>query len=161
FEGRCSVTSRKSRQVMSLTELPTSTRDAWPRNGSCIASSFWAALLTTMRRRILPTFSGRARHSVLAEEGLRSCRRHCSRGPRVILLAKGVFNPILIDKLYVGVPLMVGVVFEEPYDKEEYAVTVDVGGQTLDLTARAADEVRKTFVTDPFILNAPPPKASQ
>jgi hypothetical protein len=73
--------------------------------------------------------------------------------PRVFLMAKGEFGRLLVDKFYQGIPLMVGVYFEEPYDQDSYDVTVNVGGGTLSLKAVPSDSERRVFQTEPFVVS--------
>jgi len=82
--------------------------------------------------------------------------------PQVALFAKGVFGLILIGRLYqsewqnvhpIKVPLVVGVLFDEPYDGTEYPVTVNLGGGQLDLSAKAVDQQRMVFLTEEFFVS--------
>lgn len=81
--------------------------------------------------------------------------------PRVLLLAKGVDEPIIIDKLYRTeyhgelnrkIPLMIGVLFDEPNDQDSFPVTVSAGGRNIELTAKPSDD-RRLFETEIFHVN--------
>jgi hypothetical protein len=72
--------------------------------------------------------------------------------PRVLVYAKGVFRDYLVDKLYQNVPLMVVVVFAEPYDDSEYPVALQIGGGSLDLVAKPIDAAHTMFGTEVFMV---------
>lgn len=70
----------------------------------------------------------------------------------VYLFAKGVFHTFLVDKLYQDAPTFIGVAFEEPYAGAEYPVSIELNGERLDLVAKPADEKRRFFQTDVFMV---------
>jgi hypothetical protein len=72
--------------------------------------------------------------------------------PRVLIFAKGVNGLLLIDKIYTGVPLVLGVAFPEPFDGGQYPVSLQIGGRTIDLVAKPADQERRLFQTDTFMV---------
>jgi hypothetical protein len=74
------------------------------------------------------------------------CYRHA---PRVALLAHGANRDYLIDGLYVGVPTMIDLIFDDPYDSDSYAVSIQANGK-LDLTATPVDASHRVFRTPVF-----------
>ena len=71
--------------------------------------------------------------------------------PKPILLVKGEFEDFQVDKFYIGVPMKVGLLFDEPYDADNYPVTVEAGGRSRDLVAHPVDKARMRYETDSFV----------
>lgn len=71
--------------------------------------------------------------------------------PRLMLLAKGAAHDFVVDKFYLGVPTVVALVFDAPYSGNAYPVTVDFGGRTLQLSAKATDGTRRLFETEAIV----------
>ena len=71
-----------------------------------------------------------------------------------LILVKAGAGPILVKKFYMNVPLMLGVRFDEPYDGAEYPISLEVGGNTLDLVAKPIDKRRMLFETQVFMLGS-------
>jgi hypothetical protein len=72
--------------------------------------------------------------------------------PRVLIFSQGLYDPILLDKLYQNIPLMLGVVFDEPYDGGSYPVSLRTSGGQIDRTARPTKENPLLFLTDQFVI---------
>lgn len=69
--------------------------------------------------------------------------------PRVMLLARGASSDYVVDKFYQNVPLAVALIFEEPYDKDEYPIAIEGPGGKIQLTARRTNDPT-VFYTETF-----------
>jgi hypothetical protein len=71
--------------------------------------------------------------------------------PRILLVAKGALHDFVIDKIYIGVPTAILVVFDAPYDGAAYPVSIKLGGSKVELSAKPIDDERLVFETQNFV----------
>jgi hypothetical protein len=72
--------------------------------------------------------------------------------PRVLIFTLGPHGPILLDKLYQNIPLMLGVTFAEAYEGDSWPVAVQASGGRIDLVARRTKENAQLYLTEPFVI---------
>ena len=70
--------------------------------------------------------------------------------PNVRIFVKTHYGLVLVGHFFSGVPLVLGIPFDEPYDKFTYPVSVKIGGRALDLTATPYQGDMTFFVTESF-----------
>ena len=72
--------------------------------------------------------------------------------PRPLVFVQGALEMYEVDKLYLGVPLRLGLVFDEPYSEESYDVELQTSGGKSTLKAKRFDQDGILYLTDPFTL---------
>ena len=70
--------------------------------------------------------------------------------PNVRIFVKTHYGLVLVGHFFSGVPLVLGIPFDEPYDKFTYPVSVKIGGRALELTATPYQGDMTFFVTESF-----------
>ena len=151
-------------RIRSISALAQAAREpAWPETGAILTfferlpDTFPPVLEKGTHQRLLGITSAHlaawdaAQPDISALEWQALCPPK-EAPPRVLIFAQGRHDPILLDKLYQNIPLMLGVVFDEPYDGASYPVSLRTSGGQIDLTARRAKENALLFLTDPFVI---------
>jgi hypothetical protein len=70
---------------------------------------------------------------------------------RIFLYAIVIDGLQVIDELYVGVPTIVEVQFDDQRGEKEMPIELSIGGQTVKLTAKRYDEAGRIFRTEPIV----------
>jgi hypothetical protein len=71
--------------------------------------------------------------------------------PVVLIFARCVGPPKLVDKIYLNVPTFIELGFQGPSEKAEKPITIEITGKPTKLTAKRLETDKRIFRTDVFV----------